>query len=190
MCPSAFSTRTLRTMTRGSVAQSTFAGRAIFRILIAFLVVSAGTLYAQTYTDLYNFLGKPDGCCPQYPSVMAQGRDGNLYGITTAGGANNLGSIFKITPTGTHTALYSFDTAHGSTPIGGLVLGLDGNIYGTTELDSAHGFGNIFKITPAGVLTVIYDFTGGSDGGFPVSALIIGQTETSMAPRTRASHSG
>jgi len=105
---------------------------------------------------------------------MAQGRDGNLYGITTAGGANNIGSVFKITPTGTHTALYSFDTTHGSTPIGGLVLGLDGNIYGTTKLGGAHGFGNIFKITPTGVLTVVYDFTGGTDGGFPVSALIIG----------------
>ena len=174
MFPSAFSATTPHTTTSGSAVQSTFDGKAIFRILVVFLVVSTGALSAQTYADLYDFLGKPDGCCPQYSSVMAQGRDGNLYGITTTGGANNIGSVFKISPTGTHTALYSFDTTHGSTPIGGLVLGLDGNIYGTTELGGAHGFGNIFKITPAGVLTVIYDFTGGTDGGFPVSALIIG----------------
>jgi uncharacterized repeat protein (TIGR03803 family) len=105
---------------------------------------------------------------------MAQGRDGDLYGITTTGGVNNLGTIFKISPTGGLTLLFSFDTTHGSTPIGGLVLGLDGNLYGTAELGGAHGFGNIFKITPAGVLTVIYNFAGETDGGFPVAALILG----------------
>jgi uncharacterized repeat protein (TIGR03803 family) len=128
---------------------------------------------AQTYSDLYEFSGKADGCCPAYPSVMAQGEDGNLYGITTAGGANNLGLVFKITPTGAYSTLYSFDTVHGSTPVGGLTLGADGNLYGMAEEGGAHGFGNIFKITPSGTLTVIYDFTGAADGGFPVSPLTL-----------------
>jgi uncharacterized repeat protein (TIGR03803 family) len=128
----------------------------------------------RRFGDLYDFPGKPEGCCPQHPSVMAQGRDGDLYGITTTGGVNNVGTIFKISPTGGLTLLFSFDTTHGSTPIGGLLLGLDGNLYGTAELGGAHGFGTIFKITPAGVLTVIYDFAGETDGGFPVAALILG----------------
>ena len=150
------------------------AGRVILGVLLLFFGFCAGTLCAQTYADLYDFPGKPGGCCPQYPSVMAQGRDGDLYGITTTGGVNNVGSIFKIPPTGGLTLLFSFDTTHGSTPIGGLVLGLDGNLYGATEFGGAHGFGTIFKITPFGVLTVLYAFTGGTDGGFPVAALTLG----------------
>jgi uncharacterized repeat protein (TIGR03803 family) len=145
-------------------------------VLLLFFVLGAGTLNAQTYADLFNFTGKPGGCCPQHPSVMAQGRDGNLYGITTTGGANNVGSIFKITPAGALTQLFSFDTTHGSTPVGGLVLGPDGSLYGTTEEGGAHGFGNIFKINSTGALTVLYDFSGNSttDGGFPVATLIVG----------------
>src|ERR1700722_6310253 len=145
-----------------------------FTPLLLLLLLCAANLSAQDYLDLYNFTGAPGGCCPQYPSVMAQGRDGNLYGITTTGGANNVGSIFKITPAGVQTTLFSFDTTHGSTPIGGLVLGLDGNLYGTAEGGGAHGFGNIFKITPAGVFTVVHDFAGTTDGGYPVTALITG----------------
>ena len=143
-------------------------------LVFVFLVLCTANLGAQDYVDLFNFTGTPGGCCPQYPSVMAQGRDGNLYGITTTGGANNLGTLFKITPTGTLTLLHSFDTAHGYTPIGGLTLGIDGNLYGTTESGGTLGFGTIFKITPAGVFTVLYNFTGNTDGGYPVSALIIG----------------
>src|SRR5581483_9520809 len=145
-------------------------------ISVLILLTSAQILNAQGYTDLYDFPGNSGACCPSYPSIMAQGRDGNLYGITSFGGAHNIGTIFKIAPSGGYTQLFSFDTVHGSTPLGGLLLGLDGNLYGTTEEGGAFGFGNVFRITPSGVLTVLHDFTGDStkDGGFPVSALIIG----------------
>jgi len=172
------STATAAHSTTSELTKRMLSGHCALRLfgLVFLLILQCGLLSAQTFTDLFDFPGKPGGCCPQHPSVMAQGRDGNLYGITTSGGQNNLGSIFKITPTGTMTQLYSFDTAHGSTPVGGLVLGLDGNLWGTTEFGGANGFGNIFKITPAGVLTVVYDFTGNSttDGGFPISTLIVG----------------
>lgn len=143
-------------------------GLAGFLLILLFTPV----LCAQTYTDLFDFAGS--SCCPQYPFLMAQGRDGNLYGTIASGGTNNAGFVFQITPTGTYTVLYNFDTVHGSTPIGGLALGADGNLYGTTEEGGAHGFGNIFKITPSGTLTVLYDFQGGADGGHPVSPLMIG----------------
>jgi uncharacterized repeat protein (TIGR03803 family) len=104
---------------------------------------------------------------------MAQGRDGNLYGTAPTGGVNSVGVVFKITPAGTQTILYQFDTVHGSTPNAGLTLGADGNFYGTTQLGSAHSYGNIFKITPSGVLTVLYDFTGVADGGYPVAPLTL-----------------
>lgn len=140
--------------------------------LLPLLLLALTMASAQSYSNLYQFGGKPDGCCPAYPSVMAQGEDGDVYGITTTGGSNNLGTVFKITPSGAFSILYSFDTVHGSTPVGGLTLGADGDLYGTTEEGGAHSYGNIFKITPSGTLTVLYDFTGAADGGYPVSALI------------------
>ncbi len=151
--------------------------RKIMPALVLFSMLLCGQfLVAQGYVDLYDFPAHSGGCCPQHTSLMAEGRDGNLYGTTSFGGASNIGIVFKVSPTGTYKQLYSFDTVHGSTPVGGLLLGVDGNLYGTTEEGGAYGFGNIFRITPAGALTVIHDFTGDStkDGGFPVSPLIIG----------------
>jgi uncharacterized repeat protein (TIGR03803 family) len=145
-----------------------------FTLLLCLLALSAATVRAQIYDDLFEFNGTANGCCPQYPAVLAQGRDGNLYGITPAGGANNKGVVFKIGPAGGYTVIHSFDVTHGSTPVGGLVLGTDGNLYGTTEFGGANSYGIIFKITPAGVLTVLYDFTGVADGGYPVSPLVLG----------------
>jgi uncharacterized repeat protein (TIGR03803 family) len=142
--------------------------------LLLLIFLNVGISHAQ-YADLHDFAGSGGaGCCPSYPSVMAQGRDGNVYGITTTGGTSNLGTVFRITPSGGYTQLYSFDGPHGSTPVGGLTLGADGNLYGTAEEGGANGFGSIFKITPAGVYTDIYDFTGNADGGLPVAPLIIG----------------
>jgi uncharacterized repeat protein (TIGR03803 family) len=146
--------------------------------LLCFLVLlsalCAKPLSAQTYRDLFDFTGSPGGCCPPYPSVMAQGRDGNIYGTTSTGGTANKGTVFKITQAGVVTVLYSFDGTHGSTPVGGLVLNGDGNLYGTTENGGANGYGVVFKITPAGVLTVVHDFTGTADGKHPVSPVVNG----------------
>jgi uncharacterized repeat protein (TIGR03803 family) len=145
-----------------------------FAFLICLVTLCAATAAAQTYKDIFDFDGTSHGCCPQYPNTMAQGQDGNLYGITPTGGSSNVGTVFKITPTGSLTVLFNFDITHGSTPNGGLVLGVDGNLYGTTEHGGAHAFGNIFKITPSGTLTVLYDFTGGKDGGNPLAPLVLG----------------
>jgi len=144
------------------------AGRAIALVLLS-LSLLAPSVRAQ-YMDLYDF---GECGCPSYTSLMAQGRDGNLYGITPSGGVNNVGVVFKAGPFGGYTILHDFDTVHGSTPVGGLTLGVDGNLYGTTEEGGANGYGNIFRITPAGAFTVIYDFTGAADGGFPVAPLTL-----------------
>ena len=105
---------------------------------------------AQTLTTLVNFNGT-NGASPLF-APLVQGTDGNLYGTAQAGGAHRKGTVFKITPTGTLTTLYSFCAqsrcADGAVPYSGLVLGTDGNFYGTTESGGAHGDGSIFKITP------------------------------------------
>jgi uncharacterized repeat protein (TIGR03803 family) len=93
------------------------------------------------YSVLYNFCvlnGCTDGGYPAAGLVFDQ--KGNLYGTTVSGGANGQGVVFKLTPKGKETVLYSFcalkssqnDCADGALPYAGLVLDEKGNLYGTT----------------------------------------------------------
>jgi uncharacterized repeat protein (TIGR03803 family) len=43
------------------------------------------------------------------PTALLQGSDGNFYGTTAYGGAADWGAVFKITPAGVGTVLYSFN---------------------------------------------------------------------------------
>jgi uncharacterized repeat protein (TIGR03803 family) len=157
--------------------------RAIFiPVLLAVMVAACA---GQTFSSLADFVGS-NGSGP-YTAPLVQGRDGNFYGTTSYGGTNcapyGCGTIFKITPAGVLTTLYSFcDEEYcpdGNTPDSGLVLGSDGNFYGTTTQGGAsdeHG-GTVFKVTPAGQLTTLYSFCQQSnctDGSFPIGGLIQG----------------
>lgn len=131
------------------------------------VVLLAALVHAQTYTNLFNFLGA-SGCCPSYPGVLAQGQDGNLYGTTQSGGTHGYGTVFVVNPTaGTITTLYNFDITHGNGPQAGLAMGFDGNFYGTTYQGGSTPAGVIFKITPGGALTVLYNFMNTTDGAYP-----------------------
>src|SRR5271169_4456530 len=137
------------------------------------LTVAPLALHAQTYTDLRDF-NCLTGCISYPPGILAQGRDGNLYGTTFAGGTFNGGTVFMISPTGASTTLYNFSGPDGLAPFGGLTLGTGGNFYGTTAEGGANNDGTIFKITPAGVLTTLHSFTG-SDGIDPRSPPVEGE---------------
>jgi uncharacterized repeat protein (TIGR03803 family) len=106
------------------------------------------------------------------PDAMIQGTDGNFYGTTAGGGAFGAGAVFKVTPAGVESILYSFagGGANGATPQS-LIQGSDGNFYGATAQGGlgpcSQGCGTIFKLTPTGLLTTLYSFTGGADGGVP-----------------------
>jgi len=143
--------------------------------LLAFLALAlaASAVQAQTYTVLHNFVNS-DGCCSGYPSMMAQGEDGNIYGATTSGGSFGSGTIFRITPAGVLTTLHSFNSTDGNGPQGGIALALDGNFYGTTYQGGAN-HGTIFKITPAGVFTSLYSFAGTTDGAYPRTPPVMAQ---------------
>jgi len=143
-------------------------------------------LPAQTFSTLYSF------CLPGYPCTggdqpsagLVQGIDGNLYGTTTWGGANNTccegaGTVFKITTNGALTTLYSFcaetGCADGANPYGTLLQAGNGALYGTTASGGAYGGGTVFKVTPSGTLTTLYGFCAQSyctDGQSPRGALI------------------
>jgi hypothetical protein len=91
--------------------------------------ITALPVAAQSIAVLHSFATQE-----QLPHGLIQASDGNFYGTTSYGGANGLGSVFKVTPTGTLTTLYSFRGVDGSFPQAhDLVQGVDGNLYGTTS---------------------------------------------------------
>jgi uncharacterized repeat protein (TIGR03803 family) len=160
--------------------------RILFAIAVLVLAVATSTTaHAQGFSVLHDFLGtnSGDGCNPTYSGIVAQGRDGNMYGTTYAGGApsftNNVGSVFQVTPAGALTLIHSFrgDETEGWYPFGGLTLGTDGYFYGTTKYYGPSGgspFGAVFQITPGGGLTYPYIFQGGTDGRYPTAPPIQG----------------
>jgi uncharacterized repeat protein (TIGR03803 family) len=131
------------------------------------LALATAAVQAQTYTDLYDFgANSKQPADPVYSGIIAQGRDGNLYSTTPAGGTNGYGSVFKITPEGKLNVIYNFDGSLGI-PYSGLTLGTDGNLYGATLGGRNSSYGDVFKITPSGNVTVLHTFTG-TDGGDPL----------------------
>lgn len=139
---------------------------------------NCGTVFKVTpagvETTLYSFAGGGDGCNP--PSGVIQASDGNFYGTTSLGGTDDRGTVFKVTPAGLETVLYSFvgGSSDGSGPEARLIQASDGNFYGTTWNGGVNAVGTVFKVTPAGAETVLYSFTGVADGGNPAAALIQG----------------
>ena len=111
---------------------------------------------------------------------MARILSSGLFGATQAGGTNNAGAFFDLTPTlggsWNFSVLLDFD---GPVPSGSyrtLTLGRDGNFYGTTSNDGPNQQGSVFKLTFANgawSYTTLYSFTGGTDGGLPYGMLAV-----------------
>lgn len=128
----------------------------------------------STFTVLRHFSYASDGTNPR--GHLVQAGDGNFYGITTAGGANGVGTIFKITPSGTFSVLRHLNkTTDGGSSYGSLTLGNDGNLYGITNSGGTYNYGTIFKITTAGTYTVLKHLNGPTDGGYSQTDLIQGK---------------
>ncbi len=148
---------------------------------------SSGTVFKVTpegtLTTLYNFcpdLGNcPDGASPTGP--LAQGSDGNFYGMTGSGGSTQHGTIFKVTPGGTLTTIYNFCTRtncpDGNGPgDGGLMQAASGDFYGMSSLGGANNGGTIFRVTPSGLLKTLYSFcalANCADGEYPSGTLAL-----------------
>jgi uncharacterized repeat protein (TIGR03803 family) len=127
---------------------------------------------------IYSFTGGLDGNAAV--GALTQGTDGNFYGLTTGDAAHGYGGVFKMTPAGAQTNLYSFmGGADGYNPIGALAQGTDGNFYGVTRRNVISGFifyGTIFKVSTNGVLTTLYSLNPAifGDGAYPFAGLMQG----------------
>jgi uncharacterized repeat protein (TIGR03803 family) len=127
---------------------------------------------------LHAFTGGDDGSSGSAGRLILD-RAGNLYGVTTVGGAHGDGVVFEITHangTWTLTTLYAFkDQPDGALPYGGLIFDKAGNLYGTTYYAGVHDVGTVYKLTHANgawIETNLYSFKGGSDGSSPISTLV------------------
>jgi uncharacterized repeat protein (TIGR03803 family) len=134
----------------------------------------AGTVYkidaSGNASVLYSFRGGSDGLFPSSSLVLDVA--GNLYGTTDAGGAHNLGIVFKVSASGKEKILHSFgSTNDGASPFVGLVKDESGNFYGVTDGGGAYHHGTVFRLDNTGNETVLYSFTGSSDGARPEGAL-------------------
>jgi uncharacterized repeat protein (TIGR03803 family) len=144
------------------------------------------------YQTLHSFCSKSNCTDGSEGNWLMQAADGNFYGNTLYGGANDKGVVFKFTPSGHYSIVYNFcsleNCADGGVPYGSLIQGTDGNFYGTTTFGGVavvngqifDGYGTVFQLTPEGVLTTLYTFCsqGGkrpcSDGAYPLAGLVQG----------------
>jgi uncharacterized repeat protein (TIGR03803 family) len=161
---------------------------------VVFEVVNGvGGLYPWTESVLYTFTGGGDGSTPY--AGLVRDANGNLYGTTAYGGAQNsncdggCGTVFELSPPSqsggswTETTLYQFqggnDGAHSQST---LILDSSGNLYGTTLDGGSVGVccGTAFELspptTPGGTWTetVLHDFGSGNDGQEPEAGLHLG----------------
>lgn len=153
-----------------------------------------GTIFRITPSGvmrvLYRFCADVHNSCTdgQFPlGRLVQATDGNFYGTTLSGGQWSWGTVFRLTPAGILTTLYSFCPSEstcpdGSEPSAGLIQASDGNLYGTTSGDTVlpncllqYSCGTVFQMALDGTLTTIYSFcaqTNCTDGRNPAAGLI------------------
>lgn len=122
---------------------------------------------AGVFTTLYSFTGGADG---SLPNAIMLGADGNFYGSTLCGPESpanvftGYGKIFKVTPAGAMTTLFSFTGGNDGGNPSKVIQGADGNLYGIATFPS---IGTVFKVTPAGVRNTVYRFEATNGSGSP-----------------------
>src|ERR1700677_978884 len=130
---------------------------------------------------LHNFELQDDGGTP-YAGLVSD-PSGNLYGAATQGGVNGTdggGTVFELSPAGsnwTFTVLYGLYGWNISGTFRDLLFdATTGVIYGTTHCDGAYDAGTVYSLTPSSgswSYTELYTFTGGTDGLYSFSNLVM-----------------
>lgn len=118
-----------------------------------------------------------NGTYPQ--SALVEGSDGNLYGTCYSGGANSVGTVFRISKSGSFQKIYDFTNASGNdgyAPKAGLILASDGNLYGTTWAGGSNfgDSGTLYQVTTSGAVTLLANFDANTTGFQPLDVPLQG----------------
>jgi uncharacterized repeat protein (TIGR03803 family) len=141
-------------------------------------------------TTLYSFCRQQKCADGNGPGSLMMDGQGNLYGTTEFGGANDWGVVFKLVPNATnseYSVLYNFcsqaNCADGASGSSDLVMDVSGNLYGMTEYGGGHdidmigsGGGTVFRLSHSGSLKVLHAFCGKpdcTDGEYPSTGLLL-----------------
>jgi len=124
------------------------------------------TWQAVTLSSFY----LPTGGRPRAALVL--GDEGNFYGVSSVGGPDNRGSIYRVTPAGAATVVRLLSNADGSPTDAPLLHASDGSLWGTLR-GGPSGFGSVYRITPAGEFVIVHAFTD-AEGGYPSGGLVQG----------------
>jgi uncharacterized repeat protein (TIGR03803 family) len=158
----------------GNIYGSTSGGGNFGQGLVFKLTQTSGL---WTETSIFSFTGGDNGCTP-YGGVTLDKR-GNLYGTTFGCGADNAGTVFKLTPAlgeWTMTVLHIFTGSRdGASPYAQLLLGPGGELFGTGSAGGRYGYGVVFSLAPksSNWIETKYGFMSGDDGALPFSGVTI-----------------
>lgn len=162
---------------KNKTSATVLAALAVMTLSLDLTTVARAT---NTLNVVHAFTGSPDGSQPN--GGLTKDSSGNLYGTTVAGGVNGTGTVFELSPNGSHgwryAVIYSFSNSgpDGQEPMGGVTLDNQGNIYGTTN-QGAYGYGAVWEISPSSngtwTLANFYSFSAGSDGGNPTGPVLL-----------------
>lgn len=129
-----------------------------------------------TFTKLHDFSTSVDGDIPT--TGLTLGPDGNYYGVAR-GGANNCGTLYSITPSGSFQLIHSFTSAEGVIPYSHLVLGPGGYLYGVCAQGGTNNSGTLYRTDTLGNITVLHNFGpsdlhfAGPDGVEPLGNIVV-----------------
>ena len=127
-------------------------------------------------TVLYAFQGSPnDGANPGLGDLLFD-QAGNIYGTTYAGGADNEGTVYELTPSRSgwkQSVLHSFSFTDGAFPSAGVISDNAGNLYGTTDAGGSSTYGTVFELmhSTGWAENLLYTFQNGNDGLNPNAGL-------------------
>ena len=143
--------------------------------------LSLGNGGQWTQKVIHAFTGGNDGAVGPLGLLLLD-KSGNLFGVAELGGANGVGTVYKLSLAGggswNFTTLYAFKgQPDAGFPYGGLIADRSGALYGTTYYGGVSGAGAVFEVRPAPNPTgwnefVLYSFKGGTDGSNPTSTLL------------------
>lgn len=129
------------------------------------------------FNVLYRFQGGPNDGSQPYGGLV--GLNGKLYGTTSGGGANDVGTVFSITTGGVENVIHSFSltATDGEQPMSTLIV-VNGALYGTTLGGGKFGGGTIFRVSTAGNVRIVHSFGKGTDGRIPYFGALIALNDT------------